>query len=204
MARTLGLILLLAYPPLVFLGVRGGATRAVAAAAAVALLARGLPLLRRAGPAARRRLAGLAAAVGLPAAAAAWTADPRILMLLPAAVSLALLVAFARSLAGPGPSMAETFARLQVDDLSAEELRYCRRVTAVWCAFFAMNALVAAGLALAGALAAWTLWTGLLAYVAMALLFAAELTVRTWRFRRYHGLPTDPLFKRIFPPRPPG
>ncbi|MDX1648300.1 MAG: hypothetical protein R3263_00465, partial [Myxococcota bacterium] len=67
--------------------------------------------------------------------------------------------------------------------------------------FFAANAAVAGGLAAAGALAAWTLWTGLLAYVAMALLFAVELLVRAFRFRRDFGLPTDRLFRRLFPRR---
>jgi uncharacterized membrane protein len=204
MLRALGLVLLAAWPLLVFFGVRAGATRLVAGAAVVALLGRGLGLLRRADAATRRRLLTLLAATAIPAVGAAVSEDPRLLMLLPVAVSLALLAGFGRTLLGPGPSMAETFARLQVEDLSPAEQRYCRGVTAVWCGFFAANALVAGVLAAAGALAAWTLWTGLLAYLAMGLLFAGELTLRTWKFRRYHGLPTDPLFRRLFPPREDG
>jgi hypothetical protein len=35
----------------------------------------------------------------------------------------------------------------------------------------------------------------------MGLLFAIEMFYRHWRFRRYVGLPTDVLFKKLFPPR---
>ena len=35
--------------------------------------------------------------------------------------------------------MIERFARMQVDDLSEEEVLYCRRVTMVWCALFLLN-----------------------------------------------------------------
>jgi uncharacterized membrane protein len=115
-------------------------------------------------------------------------------------VSLGLLFAFARSLWW-GPPVVETLARLQVGELSAAELRYCRSVTAVWCVFFAANALVAALLAWSASLRAWALWTGVLSYLAIAVLFAIELGVRSWRFRRYTGAPTDWLMRRLFPPR---
>ena len=36
----------------------------------------------------------------------------------------------------------------------------------------------------------------------MGLLFATEFVYRHWRFRRYVGLPTDPLLRRLFPPDP--
>jgi hypothetical protein len=35
----------------------------------------------------------------------------------------------------------------------------------------------------------------------MGLLFALELSYRSWRFRRYAGLPTDFIFKKLFPPK---
>jgi uncharacterized membrane protein len=37
--------------------------------------------------------------------------------------------------------------------------------------------------------------------VLIATLFAAEIVYRYWRFRPYDGSVTDPLFRRIFPPR---
>ena len=101
-----------------------------------------------------------------------------------------------------GPPMVEIFARLQTGILSEEEVRYCRTVTAVWCGFFAANGLAALGFALAGSLAAWTAYNGFVAYGLMGLLFAGEVTVRSYRFRRYEGGLADPLFRRLFPPRP--
>jgi len=199
--RGAGLALAVAYPFLVFAGVRADATRLVGAVLLAAVAARGLALLRGAEGEVRRRLLAPALALALPAAGAAATDDARILLLVPLAAHGALLVAFARTLRGPGPSMAETFARLSVADLSPAEVQYCRRVTALWCTFFAANAGIVAALAARGALEAWTLWTGLLSYVALGLLFAAEYTVRKARFRRYHGAVTDPLFHRLFPPR---
>ena len=68
-------------------------------------------------------------------ATAAWN-DPLGLLLVPALISLSLLVTFALSLRSER-SMIERFARMQVDTLSLAEQRYCRRVTIVWCGFFA-------------------------------------------------------------------
>jgi len=198
---ALGVALLLAWPLLVHAGVRLGLTRAIAALAGALLLVRGVRLARRIDPGVRRCLLAPALVLGLVAASAALLDDPRLLMALPALVSVGLLTAFAATLRGPGPSMAESFARLRVPELSPAEVRYCRGVTALWCAFFAANSALAGGLAAAGALAAWTLWTGLLAYLAMAVLFAAELLVRGYRFRHDYGLPTDRLFRRLFPRR---
>jgi hypothetical protein len=35
----------------------------------------------------------------------------------------------------------------------------------------------------------------------MGLLFAVELSYRSWRFRRYTGLSTELIFKKLFPPK---
>jgi hypothetical protein len=37
--------------------------------------------------------------------------------------------------------------------------------------------------------------------IMMGLLFAVELSYRSWRFRRYAGLYTDFMFKKVFPPK---
>jgi uncharacterized membrane protein len=127
--------------------------------------------------------------------------DQRILLLTPAAINLALLVAFGRTLAG-GPTLVETLARLQVPDLPPEEVRYCRTVTIVWCAFFTLNSALSTWLAFFATAEAWALYTGFLAYLLVGLLFACEFVVRSWRFGRYEGTVVAPLFRRIFqPPR---
>jgi len=139
-------------------------------------------------------------AAGAPALLALWLDDPLLLLFVPSLVNLGLLFAFGRTLLH-GPPLVETIARLQVGELSPAELRHCRSVTAVWCAFFAANALASTWLALAGSLAAWALWTGALAYVAIAVLFIVELAVRSSRFRHYGNGPGDALMRRLFSPR---
>jgi uncharacterized membrane protein len=140
---------------------------------------------------------GIAGANGL---SLFWN-DPLPLLLTPVFVNAALLLAFALSFFH-AETVIETLALEQAGSLSEAERVYCRRVTAVWCAFFVVNGAVAAKLALDGDRARWALYAGFVAYVAMGLLFAVEFVYRHWRFRRYIGLPTDALLRRFFPPAP--
>jgi uncharacterized membrane protein len=79
----------------------------------------------------------------------------------------------------------ERFAELSGDVLSPAGRRYCRRVTLVWSIWLALNTAVSAGLALAGSLAAWTLWTGLIAYVVTGAIFGGEFMLRRMLRRRH-------------------
>jgi len=189
-----------AYPFAVHLGLRHLDVRALALGVGALLAVRGAWLLRRAEPAERRRLLVPLAAVAAPIAAALGSRDARALLLLPALVSGALALVFARSLVRGRPII-ETIARLQAGPLPPDEVRYTRTLTRIWCGFFVANAAVAGALALAGPLALWTLYTGALAYLAIGLLLAGEQVYRAWRFRRYTGSLGDPLLRRIFPPR---
>jgi uncharacterized membrane protein len=120
------------------------------------------------------------------------------LLSLPSLVSFGFLWVFGRTL-----SMQQTFvekiARSQVPDLSEPEIKYCRSVTQIWCAFFLLNALL--GLALAGWASpkAWALYTGLIVYLLIGLLFAVEFVVRKYLFRRYGDSLLDRFMERIFP-----
>ena len=100
----------------------------------------------------------------------------------PVLLSLFLLAVFGLSLLR-GQPLIERLARLREPDLPPRAVRYTRRVTQVWCLFFLGNALTAAGLALWAPLAWWTLYTGVIAYGLMGLLFAGEWLVRQ-RVRR--------------------
>lgn len=180
--RALAVLPWLAYPLAVWAGLALAGPRAAAALVLGLLALRALPLLRARSAEARRLLVPVAAA-GLPALVAAWLDDPHLLLIVPALVSGGLLFAFARTLRR-GPPLVETFARLQVGEISPAEARYCRSVTWLWCGFFAANGIVAAALAWAGSLRAWALWTGLYSYLAVALLFALEASVRFARFGR--------------------
>ncbi len=189
----------IAYPLLIFFALSRFEARWVGLAVLVAVALR----IAVARPGAAR---AIVRAVWLPAAAIAtiglvtvvWN-DPFGLLLTPVLVNAALLAAFGGSLVRGRPTV-ERFARIQVDDLSTEEIHYCRRVTVVWCAFFVGNGAIAFFLAWAGELEAWAVFTGLVSYLLVGLLFGTEYVYRHWRFRRYLGGFADPLLKRIFPP----
>jgi len=191
----------LAYPLLVFAGLQRFDARTLALAIGVLFVVR-LVVQALAGDAASRELVGRMAAPGLAIAAllvlSVASNDPFYLLALPVGINLALLLAFARTLA-VGPSMVETLARRSNPDLPPEEVVYCRAVTAIWCAFFVGNAIAALCFALFASLALWTLYTGLISYLLMGTLFLCELIYRTWRFGRLFGTPIDPLLRWLVP-----
>ncbi|MEZ4452434.1 MAG: hypothetical protein R3B09_23425 [Nannocystaceae bacterium] len=125
--------------------------------------------------------------------------DPRLFLALPVVANLALLAHFAGSLRGE-VSLVERFARLQEPELPPGGPAYCRRVTQVWCVFFVVNAAIAGALALWAPLGVWTLYTGLLAYLLMGLLFTVEFVVRKLTFRRFGDSLPDRLLARILRP----
>ena len=102
----------------------------------------------------------------------------------PVVISGGLAFLFGASLWRP-PSLVERMAELGGETLSPAIRLYCRRVTMVWALWLAINTLIAAALALFGSLEAWALWTGLLSYLVMGLIFAAEFTLRRFVRRRH-------------------
>ncbi len=194
-------LLIVAYPLLVYAALEHTSPRAIALGALALLAARTVSTDRT-------KLAGYARVWAAPAfglalvfLVTAFSNDHRMLLVAPALASLALLVAFGSSLLRGRESIIEAIARVQLGVLSEADSRYCRRVTAIWCVFFLANGLVALGLGLFASTAAWALYTGFLAYLAIAALYAVEFVYRQWRFRRYLGAPTDFVFRRLFPPR---
>lgn len=105
--------------------------------------------------------------------------------LYPVLINLVLLVIFLLSLRFP-PSAIERLARLREANLPESGVRYTRKVTWLWAGFFALNGLVAAYTSFYSSLEAWTLYNGLIAYLLMGVLGAAEWLVRQ-RVRNRHG-----------------
>jgi uncharacterized membrane protein len=124
------------------------------------------------------------AAALLLVAGAVWANALLPLKLYPVLVNAAFLAAFAYSLASP-PSMVERMARLTEPDLPPQAIAYTRVVTQVWCVFFVINGSIALGTALWASPAVWSLYTGVISYVAMGVLFGVEYLVRL-RFKRIH------------------
>lgn len=120
----------------------------------------------------------------------------------PVIVNGGLLALFGFSLRAE-QSMVERFARRQDPDLTPDKVAYCRTVTKVWCGFFVANIAVTVGLAVFGTIAAWTLYTGIIAYVLIGAMFTVEYIVRKARFRDYpeRPWPHDRLLRAVFPPR---
>lgn len=74
--------------------------------------------------------------------------------------------------------LVERLARLQYPQLSAQGVRYTRRVTQIWCGFFILNGSVALITAQIGDMALWSAWNGMIAYLLMGALMAGEWLVR--------------------------
>ena len=106
------------------------------------------------------------------------------LKLYPVLVNAAFLCAFGYSLLS-GPSMIERLARLREPDLPAVAVGYTRRVTQAWCVFFVFNGAVCLGTALFSPEAVWSLYTGVVSYVLMGLMFGGEYLLRM-RFKKLH------------------
>jgi uncharacterized membrane protein len=190
---TLGIL----HPILIYFGVRVMSLRTLSLLLAIALLSVLLPQLKRD----RQSRLLLPTALGiLLCLIGAFLDHPKFMLYLPVLFAASFFTAFGYTLFHP-PSMIEIFARLIVAQLSREEVAYCRRITIVWVMFFLINGTIAAFTACCASLALWSLYNGLIVYIAMGVLFAAELCFRYWRFRQYVGLRTDFIFKKLFPPR---
>jgi uncharacterized membrane protein len=198
---ALQLLLIVAFPVAVYFALGVTSPRAIALCTLALLALRFLAGSRARMVAFARVFAPGALAFAATNGLALATNHPLALLLAPALWNFAMLGAFALSLAR-SESAIEILARAQVGELPADEVPYCRRVTLVWCAFFAANGAISAALALGGSRASWAVYNGALAYAGLGVLFAAEYLYRHWRFRRYVGAPTDALLRRLFPPKP--
>ena len=190
----------LAYPFLVYAGLSYVEPRTIALALGIGVGLRIVGVARGRPGVDVRRLLLAPVAVGVVLAVTAVFNEGRVFLFVPALVNFALLVSFAHTLR-EGPSMVETYARLQVDDLSAAERDYALTVTRVWCVFFFFNGGISLSLAVQASVEVWALYSGFLSYVLMGGLFSTEFLYRTWRFRRYNGGFLNPLLERVFPPR---
>lgn len=173
--------LAVAYPLAIYVALQWFEPRLIALALAVVVL---IQQRERAG----RTLEGLApaawtgAAVLMILSVVVWFAnDERVLRLWPVGMNISLLLVFGGSLLRP-PPMIERFARLLHPDLPPDGVRYTRRVTQAWCAFFVVNGAIAAYTAFATSRETWVLYNGLIAYVLVGALFCGEWLVRRHLF----------------------
>lgn len=98
--------------------------------------------------------------------------------LYPALVSFIFLSVFMWSLFYP-PSMIERFARRFDSSFDDSGIKYTKKVTIVWCAFFIFNACFSIYTSLYSSDEFWTLYHGLISYLLIGCLIVGE-----WFFRR--------------------
>ena len=106
----------------------------------------------------------------------------------PTIISLILLAVFGYTLLVP-PSMVERIAKFAGSRFSDRTAPYTRKVTIVWCIFFAINAFVSGWISVSGSMEAWAFYNGFFAYLVMGVLFATELVVRYF-YKRHHRIPS--------------
>lgn len=194
--QLLGSLFTVAYPILVAASVAWLGARTAALVLLGLHVAMRLRTLRRDLERARGLL-GLAALVAVLLALAAILDDARYLLAYPSLVSLALLAYFGWSLRGI--PVVERFARMEAgaEELDEAALRYCRRVTVVWCAFFVVNGGIATALAVWASRGVWAVYTGGVSYVLVGLVFAVEYVVRRARFGRFGTGLVDRILARL-------
>lgn len=174
MSKLLGLLLVVAgllYPFAVYFGMEHLSPRVFALLLGGLWLARAL--VQRGKPG-NRWMAGVALGFCLLLGLAG---EAELLRWYPVLLNGLLLALFGLSLKF-GPPLIERLARLSEPDLPDVAVRYTRSVTQVWALFFLANGLVVIALNLWAPLSWWTLYTGLIAYGLMGLLFAIEWLVR--------------------------
>ena len=175
-------IALVVYPVAVYYLLDSYGLSSLAALLAVLLLLRIVPLVRK-----QPLLLALSAVVVAIFFVVLYASQSvRLLMLYPTMMSIALMCAFALTVARP-PSMIERFSRAAKMDIPSQAIPYMRALTLIWCAFFAINALISAILAWFGVTSYWALYNGCISYLLIGLLLVSEYFYRQ-RYRRRHGI----------------
>jgi uncharacterized membrane protein len=170
-----GAVILALYPLIIYLGLHIFNARSLALIMLTLILIRFYALGSNAKQLPWLKAVPLIGAVTI--LASLLTEDTLGIKLYPLAINLGMLILFAYSLL-KGPSVIETLARLQHPQLDQNGIGYTRKVTQVWCVFFCLNMTVSAYTAFFSTMELWALYNGIIAYLAMALLFAGEWLVR--------------------------
>ena len=181
-SKAFKFIFVVAYPVVVFYGLRRHNTRQISLIILTAVIIGALSAARGANRQHLWEILRLPLMVIGSIVIAVSLDDFRFILFLPVIISAELLFGFASSLREP-VSMIERYARMVEPDLSEEKITYCRKVTIAWCVFFVVNGAIAGALALFAPLVWWTIYAGLISYVLIGVMFATEYAIRRFRFR---------------------
>lgn len=169
-------ILLLAWPFIIWFGLAHNSLQGLLPLIALMLFLRFRQTRRRAG--ALSVVTQIVAVAGMTLCIASYLLKThQLLLFYPVVVNSVMLAVFGGSLWSTMPII-ERLARLREPDLPERAVRYTRRVTQIWCAFFIINGGIALFTALYGDLSLWTAWNGMISYLLMGTLMAGEWLVR--------------------------
>ncbi|EPZ4753046.1 hypothetical protein [Klebsiella quasipneumoniae] len=169
-------ILLLAWPFIIWFGLAHNSLQGLLPLMALMLFLRFRQTRRRAG--ALSVVTQIVAVAGMMLCIASYLLKThQLLLFYPVVVNSVMLAVFGGSLWSRMPIIAR-LARLREPDLPERAVRYTRRVTQIWCAFFIINGGIALFTALYGDLSLWTAWNGMISYLLMGTLMAGEWLVR--------------------------
>lgn len=169
-------ILLLARPFIIWFGLAHNSLQGLLPLMALMLFLRFRQTRRRAG--ALSVVTQIVAVAGMTLCIASYLLKThQLLLFYPVVVNSVMLAVFGGSLWSRMPII-ERLARLREPDLPERAVRYTRRVTQIWCAFFIINGGIALFTALYGDLSLWTAWNGMISYLLMGTLMAGEWLVR--------------------------
>ncbi|HDG7845219.1 COG4648 family protein [Klebsiella quasipneumoniae] len=169
-------ILLLAWPFIIWFGLAHNSLQGLLPLMALMLFLRFRQTRRRAG--ALSVVTQIVAVAGMTLCIASYLLKThQLLLFYPVVVNSVMLAVFGGSLWSTMPII-ERLARLRETDLPERAVRYTRRVTQIWCAFFIINGGIALFTALYGDLSLWTAWNGMISYLLMGTLMAGEWLVR--------------------------
>ena len=169
-------ILLLAWPFIIWFGLAHNSLQGLLPLMALMLFLRFRQTRRRAG--ALSVVTQIVAVAGMTLCIASYLLKThQLLLFYPVVVNSVMLAVFGGSLWSTMPII-ERLARLREPDLPERAVRYTRRVTQIWCAFFIINGGIALFTALYGDLSMWTAWNGMISYLLMGTLMAGEWLVR--------------------------
>lgn len=175
-------LLLLAWPFVIGFGLAHNGLHWLLPLMAMLLFLRLRQTRQQAGP--LRVVTQVVAAAGIALCLASYLLKThQMLLFYPVVVNAVMLAVFGGSLWSAMP-IVERLARLQEPALPESGVRYTRRVTQIWCAFFIINGSVALFTALHGDMSLWTAWNGMIAYLLMGLLMSAEWLVRRRMIKR--------------------
>lgn len=169
-------ILLILYPPCVYFGLKTFSPRWIAGALFVLFALRLWAVRKNIHASKAKEFLPIFVGVAATSLLVFIRNDAFFLRLNPALINLNFLVVFGVTLWRP-PSMIERFARLEHPDLPERGVRYTYKVTIAWCIFFVLNGSIALWSAFQS-LHTWTLYNGLISYIAMGILFSVEWIIR--------------------------